>query len=411
VRIGIDARFLTHPQVGGFKRYTEGLVKALVTSDRENQYVLYVDRDVSPSALPAHGSNVTVRVVAGTVPYVGMPWREQVGLPWRAWRDRLDVLHSLAATGPLVTVCPFVVTIHDTLWMNRPTRRQGLLRRLGRPIDWYYWLVPRLVARRAESVVTVSNYSAAELSRRLGLDPARVQVTRTPSALVIPNGEPGAVAEVLRARQLSPGFVLGTASADSRKNAPMLVDAMARLRRRRTDVPCLVIVCTRRELVGAIREEARRLGVEGYVVPLEPVTDAELVALYQSASVFAFPSSAEGLGLPVLEAMSLGTPVVAFANSSIPEVAGGAAWLCAEGVEPLTDALERVLGDDDLRRRLIARGRVQASGYSWRNCAELTLGCYRAASARQKRPLPRRSRRQEPVQRECAPIAEERRYQ
>jgi len=118
VRIGIDARFLTHPQMGGFKTYTESLLQALTQVDRENEYLFYVDRDIDArSAFPCAG-NCSFRVVAGAAPLVGMMWREQVTPPRRASQDRIALLHSPALTAPLWLSCPFVLTIHDVIWLD-----------------------------------------------------------------------------------------------------------------------------------------------------------------------------------------------------------------------------------------------------------------------------------------------------
>src|SRR5574337_809630 len=116
MRIGIDARFLTHPQPGGFKTYTENLVAGLAAVDGDNEYILYVDR---PGDLRRHlgdRRSFATRVVPATVPMVGMPWREQILLPLHAARDRIDLLHSPALTAPLRLRCPTVLTVHAAHW-------------------------------------------------------------------------------------------------------------------------------------------------------------------------------------------------------------------------------------------------------------------------------------------------------
>lgn len=118
MRIGFDARFLTHPQAGGFKTYTENLVSALAAVDRDNEYVLYLDRKPGGrDAVPA-APNFTSRIVPASLPLAGMPWREQVALPRQAARDRIDLLHCPCLTAPLRLACPLVVTIHDMLWLQ-----------------------------------------------------------------------------------------------------------------------------------------------------------------------------------------------------------------------------------------------------------------------------------------------------
>ena len=117
MRVGIDARFLTHPQRGGFKTYSENLIAALAEVDSENEYILYLDRPPDEKTSLPNRPNFTTCIVSGSAPIVGMPWREQVGLPRQGARDHLDLMHSPSLTAPLYLACPSVVTIHDVIWL------------------------------------------------------------------------------------------------------------------------------------------------------------------------------------------------------------------------------------------------------------------------------------------------------
>ena len=157
MKIGIDARFLSHPQRGGFKTYTQSLVSALAQVDTANTYVLYLDRPPESEAGLPRQANVELSILPGTAPYWGMMWREQVSLARAAARDRVDILHSPSLTAPLLGGTRSVVTIHDMIWRSRDQfaadRRRSLRRLL---INSYLYYVPGWAASRARAVNTVS---------------------------------------------------------------------------------------------------------------------------------------------------------------------------------------------------------------------------------------------------------------
>src|SRR5262245_37544245 len=143
MKIGIDARFLTHPQHGGFKTYTENLVAALADVDRENEYILYVDRVPDHTAKLPVRPNMHVRIVPGSASLLGMPWREQIRLARQAARDQLDLLHSPSQTAPLRLSCPSIVTIHDMIWFAPQNyHHDSGLSAKRKLMQWYYRFVP-----------------------------------------------------------------------------------------------------------------------------------------------------------------------------------------------------------------------------------------------------------------------------
>ena len=211
---------------------------------------------------------------------------------------------------------------------------------------WQRALLP-LIARRALHVVTVSEFSRAELSELLALPAGRISVV------------PGSVAETFSAptepaRRGRP-YVLCVASHTARKNLGALVPAARALDREGVDVV----------VAGGHRPQfAREAGLDGLVL-LGHVPDADLPGLYAGAEAFVLPSRYEGFGLPVLEAMAAGTPVLAAATGALPATCGGAARLVSAEPEALRDALAGLLADDAERARLRAAGRAHAAGYSW----------------------------------------------
>lgn len=381
MRIGIDARFLTHPQRGGFKTYTQNLVAALAAVDTENEYVLYVDRPVASPTQLVTAPNMALRVVPGTMPLLGMPWREQIGLPAHALKDRIDVLHAPALTAPLGLPCPCVVTIYDTIWLfpdrfskgGASSRKRALMKR-------YYQLLPQLAARRAAAIITVSHASGDEIVRHLHVSPERVAVTYLAAAPSFRCMAEDRRRATLRERYgLGPAYILAIGSADPRKNLDTLLRAYAQLPAPIQQRFPLAIVWTHQRLASHLAAHAAALGIEGRLRFLERVSDEDLAQLYSGASAFVFPSLYEGFGLPILEAMSCGAPVVAADNSSIPEIAGDAALLVpAEDPRQMARALLTVLDDPVAREQLVAKGYQRARRFSWARCARETMAVYTA---------------------------------
>lgn len=386
MKIGIDARFLTHPQRGGFKTYTTNLIAALAEVDAENEYVLYLDRPPDrPEQLPA-GPNFTARLVPGSAPLVGLPWREQIRLARQAGRDRLDVLHSPSLTAPLQLACPSVVTIHDMIWYfpqkfsnGQPTSpARGRTSGKRKLMEWYYQYVPKAAAQRAAAVVTVSYAAKESIVQHLGLSPERIFVTHEAASPIYRRvNDPVKLAQLRQEYNLASAFILAIGSADPRKNMQTLVQAYALLPAVLRERYQLAIVWTHSFLAAELAEQVRALGIANQVRFLERVSNEALVLLYNAASLFVFPSLYEGFGLPLLEAMACGAPVVAANNSSIPEIVAEAAVLVeAQDIKAMAGAIAGVLSYEALKDALIEKGLKQAARFSWTKCARETLAVY-----------------------------------
>lgn len=383
MRIGIDARFLTHPQRGGFKTYTTHLITALSAIDAQNEYVLYTDRAAARNAPP----NFRTVVVPGAAPMIGLAWREQVELARAAARDSLDLLHSPCLTAPLRLACPSVVTIHDMIWRYPEAFSAGVRLPLRRRLmAAYYRHLPARAAHNAAVVITVSEAARTSIIEHLRIPAARVVVTHEGPAAHFRVLDDQAVVAAQRNKQgLPPEYVLAIGSADPRKNMTRLVQAYAALPAAVRSAHHLAIVWTHGYLVDEIAGQAAALGVGAQVHFLRAVDDNALVQLYNGAALFVFPSLYEGFGLPPLEAMACGAPVVAADNSSIPEIVGNAALLfTATDVAQLTQVMQKALTDVVLRAELRHRGLAQVRSFSWEVCARQTLAGYKLAVATQQ---------------------------
>jgi alpha-1,3-rhamnosyl/mannosyltransferase len=230
-------------------------------------------------------------------------------------------------------------------------------------------------ASRADRIIVSSNYAAGEVVRQLG-------VSRDHLTVCAP-GVPAWAARVAEERAQSDigSTILFVGSLEPRKNVEGLVDAYARLRARDRHVPPLVIAGRMTTAAGRLIDRATRAGLAGAVDFRGYVRDAERPSLYRHARMLVLPSFEEGFGLPVLEAMASGVPVVVSNRGSLPEVAGAAATpVDPEDIERLSQEMADLL-DTDRARQAISRGFAEAERYTWRRCAQAAMGAYRVAMA------------------------------
>jgi glycosyltransferase involved in cell wall biosynthesis len=374
--VGIDGRFLHVRR--GIGNIVHNLVEALARLPAPPELHIYVQGLSGLDVPPAKGP-----VQFRAVPHAPYLLWEQLLVPRAAARDGVDLLHSPANTGPLWIPAGMtqVVTVHDVMFSLPPTRvgrSPSAYQRLGR--RYRRAVVPR-VARRAAAVITDSEHSLADVGQVLGVAAERIHLVR-PAA----GGEFRVLeAEEVR-RSLPPAvpaearYALVLGAVDPRKNTALVLEAFARFRDSGSHDHRLVLAGLDRLAEAALRRRASELGIASQVTPLGFVTPAELVALYNGASMFLYPSRYEGFGLPVLEAMACGTPVVASCTTSIPEVAGSAAILVEPtDLDALVRAMRLVAEHEPTRRRLREAGLRRAAAFSWDRAARETLAVYETA--------------------------------
>jgi glycosyltransferase involved in cell wall biosynthesis len=300
-------------------------------------------------------------------------WRqlawEQIGLPLQARRLRADLIHTpLGTSSPLLRRVPLVTTVHDLA----PTRHPELLPR-GRS-RWYWGRWVPFTARFADRVLVPSASTRRDLVALAGVRDERITVV--PWGVPLEDLVGASTGDVIATYGLVDPFLLYVGTIDRRKDYRTLLAALARLD------PAVRLVIAGTVIAGRtdFPETVRRLGLEPRVTVLGYVPERDLPALYRAARVFVYPSFYEGFGLPVLEAMACGTPVVTYNVTSLPEVAGDAARLLDGPVTPerLADEIGRLVDDAALRRELSERGRAWARRFDWGRTARLTVEAYEA---------------------------------
>jgi glycosyltransferase involved in cell wall biosynthesis len=376
-RPAINAVFL-EPGMGGLETYVRELVPELVKA-APGMRLSIVCNGRGRELLAAEPWAGEVELVAHPlIGRRGVRALSELTLLGALASRRFDLLHSVALTGPLRTRAAHVVVLADVTWIVEPTHGRGQ----SATVRLWQAVVP-LVARRADRVVAISQAGADHVVEHLGVPAERIDVVPLGHGLNA-RIEP-TPAGALRAR-LGLGerrVILNVGAKKAHKNQLALVRALPAVRERHPDA-ALVLAGAPTPYEADVREEARRLGLDGSVVFLGYVDDADLEGLYRIASVFALPSLNEGFGLPLLEAMARDVPVACSDVSAMPEVAGDAALqFDPRSPAAVADALAGLLADDALRAELVRRGRARQAAFSWARAAEGTLESWaRALSAR-----------------------------
>ncbi len=353
MRIGIDARKLHDFGIG---TYIRNLLRQLARLDHDTEYVIF-SRPDDREALASLGANFrAVPETAGNYSFA-----EQVKIPLAIRRERVTLFHAPHYVLPPLVTCPSVVTIHDCIHLMFPQylpNRRSL---------FYARTFISLAARRATRVLTVSESSKRDILRFVDVRPEKIDViynSYDERFGIEPKEED--MERVRERYQLHDQFVLYAGNVKPHKNLERLIEAFHLVRNRGLDHLKLVLIGDDISKYTALRRAVHRHQLHQYVRFLGYLPEETLAVMYRLAGVFVFPSLYEGFGLPPLEAMASGTPVVTSNVSSLPEVAGNAAVL----VDPydahaIADGIHRVLTDEQLRGDLRRLGLARAKQFSW----------------------------------------------
>ena len=364
--IALDARLVGY--AAGIARYATLLADALAAIGGPEQYVILRGRRAPETAV---GGTMTIERHMLTPPHHRLE-RWTLPLEIVARRPMPSLLHSMDHVAPAWGPWRSVVTLHDLAFLLYPETHTSASRA--------YYADTGESARRAERVIAVSQRTASDAVRLLGLDPARVRVVHEAAAPVFAPRRPEElrpVAERFRL-DLDRPYVLFVGTLEPRKNVPLLLEAFGRLRQY-VDAQ-LLLVGARGWLDEPIFQAHARSGVGDAARFLGTLTEADLAVLYSHAGVFVLPSVYEGFGLPVLEAMACGAPVVCSNAGPLPEVAGDAAVLLPPQDPALwARVIREVLIDPSRAAILRQRGVAQAKQFSWVRAAQATREVYREA--------------------------------
>lgn len=366
---------VTPPQKRGVGNYVAFLLKALQTIDQHNHYFILTGPDIQ-NLFEIHAPNFETIV---------LPFRHEPRLLMRAayiaWQNSLsrrflqkahiDVMHVPNLVPILNPAIPTVVTIHDLAEFQ--------VAKYSRVRQAYRKWVPRTIAKNAQRVIVVSESSKDDLYKFTGYPKDRIDVTYEASAI-----DPQYIVQeriVCKQRFGIDGeYLLNVGSTLPHKNHRTLIRAFEYVKKRRKTSLKLVLVGDREKKEALVASMGLDEVIRDDIIFTGYVPDDMLPTLYHYAAAYVFPSTYEGFGLTVLDAMRFGTPVITSNISSLPEVAGDAALLIDPlDTDELAQAIISILDDNSLRQHLSVRGRQQAATFSWESCARLTLRAYQQA--------------------------------
>jgi len=373
MRIGIDYTAAARQQAG-IGRFTRELIRRALALDNENEYRLLVaGREPVPEAYmpPLDSRRRLVQLPLSERNLVRIWHRLRIPLPVELALGRLDIFHSPDFVLPPVAHATTLLTIHDLSFLRVPECADPRLR-------WYLGqVVPRSV-RRADFLLADSQSTRRDLIELLHVPEERVQVIYggvDPAFKPITDG--GRLQAMRNKYAGGRPFILSVGTLEPRKNYPTLIRAFAQARAAANLPHALVIVGKRGWVYEPTFSAVEEAGLEEHVLFPGFVPDADLPALYSAADLFALPSFYEGFGLPALEAMACGTPVVVSDVSSLPEVVGEAgAYVRPRDVDGLAEAILRLVEDAEFRGELVRAGTAQAAKFTWEKAARELVAVY-----------------------------------
>jgi len=377
VKIGIDARFWG-PTKTGIGRYVFELVTHLERIDKENEYVIFLQKEDFENV---EFESPRFKKVLADFPIYSLS--EQIKFPLVLRRERLDLLHVPHFNAPVFYLGDFVVTIHDLIkhkFKSRSTTTRNPIRFWLS--QFVYYLVFSSAINRSKKIITPSAWVKKEVQIKFHQDDKKIVVTYEAPAenlkkIAQLNWSSQKVASVLKNYRLAKPYLLYVGNLYPHKNIDKLIEALEQIPSAK-----LVIVTARNVFLKKAKKRFGEYKAFNRVKFLGFIPDADLPAIYKGAEVFVFPSLSEGFGLPGIEAMAFGTPVAAADNTALPEVYDEAAiYFDPNDSDDIAQRINQVLTDKDLAESLSSRGQAWARTFSWTKTARATLDIYNESRA------------------------------
>ena len=370
MRIGIDARFYG-PIGKGLGRYTQKLIENLEKIDHVNKYFVFLRKDNFADYQPKNPN--FQKVLAN---YRWYTFEEQFKFPRLLNRYDLDLMHFPHFNVPIFYFKKFVVTIHDLILIHFPTVRSSTLSPL---LYWgkffAYKMVIKSAVRRSNRIIAVSNFTKNDLlANYKAITAEKIMVTHEAAedfCMLSPNKDK----QILARYGIIKPYVMYVGNAYPHKNLERLVLAFKKLKTKKNDLQ-LVFVGNEDYFYRRLKDVVTKEKADG-IIFVGYVPDYELDTFYHNAEAFVWPSLYEGFGLPPLEAMAKGTPVISSEHPCMKEILEDSAYYFdAENIDHMASSVEKVMGDKDLRRGLTEKGYKQVEKYSWKKMARETLEIY-----------------------------------
>lgn len=370
MRIGIDARMYS-TSFTGIGRYVYELVKHLTQIDKKNEYVLFMNKPEYDDFQP---SNKRVSKVLVNAKHYSL--KEQTRFLRKIRRKKIDLMHFTHFNAPVLYRGKSVVTIHDLTLSFFPGKKMN---------SWshrkaYEFVLNRAV-KHATRIVCVSGHTKKDLLDVTGVDSAKTEIIyEGVDEQFKPRPDKEAIKDMIKKYGITRDYMLYTGVWRSHKNVVNLIKSFALLKEDGFE-PQLVITGEEDPYYPEVKRTVKELGLEHDVIFPGMVPEDELVALYQAAHIYSFPSLYEGFGLPPLEAMRCGTPVAAASSSCIPEICGEGNAVYFDPLDPedMANQIRKLWHNDELRKEVRERGLRHSKKFSWEKMAKETLEVYKEA--------------------------------
>jgi glycosyltransferase involved in cell wall biosynthesis len=372
MKIGIEGQRLFRPKKHGMDMVALELIRNLQELDHQNEYFIFVKEDEDVSLRETGNFRI---ITLKPAPY---PVWEQFILPDAAIRYRCDLLHCTSNTAPVFADIPLVVTIHDIIYMEK----LSLFRKGFTPYQKFGNLYRRMivpqVVKKAAKIITVSEFEKKRIADFFHLDDTKLRAIYNGVGTHFKKVTDAAILHEIRIKyNLPEQFFFFFGNTDPKKNTAGVLRALSLFYKETSrDIPLVMLDFDRSELNRLINEVGDpslrdHIHLTGYI------PNRELPVLYSLCTVFLYPSLRESFGIPMLEAMSCGTPVITSNTSSMPEVGGNAAlFIDPYKAEQITEAIRRILTESELRNQLIHNGFINAARFSWNKMAADVLALY-----------------------------------
>jgi len=368
MRIGIDMSSLSDDKTGvGY--YAVNLVKAIGKADSSNMYFLYI-REKYFQCFSDLGSNFTRKIIPDSRRY-NLP-KTQISLAYSIWKDKLDLFYSPAFFIPFICLCRSVITIHDLTHVVFPEKQ------MKKHLFVFNSLLPYSI-KRSSRIVADSMNTKKDIIRVFKVPEEKIRVVYAAAGDSFrPIKDEKAIARIKQKYGISSDYILFVGTIEPRKNIISLIQAYSLLKKNKPVDYKLVIVGKKGWMYSEVFNTVKELNLSEEIIFTYYTPEEDMVGLYNGAKVFVYPSLYEGFGLPPLEAMACGVPVITSNVSSLPEVVGDAAIMVNPAdINQLAESISRVINDEELRRKMIERGLERARMFSWGKTAKEIIECFK----------------------------------
>jgi len=386
MRIGLNARFINYPHTG-IGQHTLGLISALAKIDKENEYFLFVDR--LPKPMPNFGKNFKVVVLPPSFRFLGSgvaktTW-EYLAIPRKAAQLKLDLIHHFYPAVSVTKKRPVVMTVHDAIpWLFKDYRR-ALTSQIY--LSGLNWSLPK-----AHFILTVSMSAKDDLVKTLKIPKSKISVAYNAfNPIYDKKLEPEEIKKTLKRYGVGGDFLFYVGGFDVRKNIEKLLEAYLLVLKKYPKIKLVIgggLTAPRTRLYASLRRAKsfiKRHKLENKVKMVGFIADKDLPAFYQGTSAFVWPSLYEGFGIPVLEAMASGAPVVTSKIPVFEEVTGRAAVLVdPKNSTDIANGITKILSNPKFAGELGAKGKVRAKSFSWEKSAKVLLRLYKKIASKRR---------------------------